>query len=224
MVEKSRHVGYVRVVHVAGRLPRIDPLKNSGNRLSFTSSGSRSRWFPRMSGKASTLRRFLHTARRPEIVRRCSRALLRWMLSVAAVVRAFHVVATCANPRPASLTRPEVSVHSCTSPPLCCWSASTSCFGNHARAHSGIEHTSAVSTVTVCDPRDQPSSSPRATSWRSPCITGYSCSSSSPGNHLPLFTRSGSRSVQSSFGNPSSPRRNLCLPLSRRQRLTPPCS
>ena len=28
-----------------------------------------------MSGKASALRRTLHTARRPEIVRRCSRAL-----------------------------------------------------------------------------------------------------------------------------------------------------
>ena len=55
----------------------------------------------------STLRRIVHTARRPEIVRHCSRApaLLRWMLSVAAVVRAFHVVATCANPRLASLSR-----------------------------------------------------------------------------------------------------------------------
>ena len=30
--------------HVASRLPRIDSLKNSGNRLSFTSSGSRSRF------------------------------------------------------------------------------------------------------------------------------------------------------------------------------------
>ena len=30
--------------HVASRLPRIDPLKNSGNRLSFASSGSRSRF------------------------------------------------------------------------------------------------------------------------------------------------------------------------------------
>ena len=93
--------------HVASRLPRIDPLKNSGNRLSFASSGSRSRWLPRRSGKASTLRRILHTARRPEIVRHCSRALAlsRWILSVAAIVRAFRVVATCANPRPASLTK-----------------------------------------------------------------------------------------------------------------------
>ena len=34
-----------------------------------------------------------------------ARVLLRWMLSVAAIVRAFHVVATCANPRLASLVR-----------------------------------------------------------------------------------------------------------------------
>ena len=42
-----------------------------------------------------------------EIVRRCSRALalLRWILSVTAIVRAFHVVTTCANPRLASLVR-----------------------------------------------------------------------------------------------------------------------
>ena len=47
------------------------------------------------------------TVRRPEIARHCSRALalLRWTLSVAAIVRAFHVVTTCASPRPASLTR-----------------------------------------------------------------------------------------------------------------------
>ena len=56
---------------------------------------------PRRSGKASTLRRTLHTARRPEIVRHCSRAfaLLGWMLSVAAIVLAFHVVATSARIR-----------------------------------------------------------------------------------------------------------------------------
>ena len=94
-------------------------------------------------------------------------------------------------------------------PLLCCWSVNTSCFVcNHARAHSGIEHTSTVSTVNVRDPRDQPSTSPRATSSRSPCIKGSSCSSSSPRNPLPLCTRSGSRSVQSSFGNTSSPGRN----------------
>ena len=56
---------------------------------------------PRRSGTASTLRRILHTARRPEIVRHCSRAfaLLGWMLSVAAIVLAFHVVATSARIR-----------------------------------------------------------------------------------------------------------------------------
>ena len=59
-------------------------------------------------------------------------------------------------------------------------------FCDHARAHSGVEHTSAVSTVTVRDSCDQPSSSPRSTSSRSPFITGSSCSSSSPGVLLPL--------------------------------------
>ena len=56
---------------------------------------------PRRSGKAITLRRTLHTARRPEIVRHCSRAfaLLGWMLSVAAIVLAFHVVPTSARIR-----------------------------------------------------------------------------------------------------------------------------
>ena len=174
--------------HVASRLPRIDPLKNSGNRLSFTSSGSRSRWFPRRSRKASALRRILHTARRPEIVRRCSRALalLRWILSVTAIVRAFHVVATCANPRLASLVRRPLCL---LLRGLCSLMSVLSIlpvllvnqhflFCNHARAHSGVEHTSAVSTVTVRDPCDRSSSSPRTTSSRSPCITGSSCSSS----------------------------------------------
>ena len=94
-----------------------------------------------------------------------------------------------AAPAEASLSlflRGLCSVTRVLSPPLCCWSAGTSCSCNHARAHSGIGHTSAVSTVTVRDPRDQPSSSPRATSSRSPCITRSSCSSSSPGNPLPL--------------------------------------
>ena len=61
-------------------LPRIDPLKNFDNQ--------------RGSGKASALRRTFRTDRRPEIVRRCSRALLGWLRSVAAVVRAFRMVAT----------------------------------------------------------------------------------------------------------------------------------
>ena len=54
-------------------------------------------------------------------------------------------------------------------------------FYDHARAHSGVKHTSAVSPGAVRDPRDQPSSSPRVTSSRSPCIKGSSGSSSSPG-------------------------------------------
>ena len=61
-----------------------------------------------------------------------------------------------------------------------------SLFCEHARTHSSVEHTSAVSTVTVRDPCDQSSSSPRATSSRSPCITVSSYSSSSPGVLLPL--------------------------------------
>ena len=79
MVEQRRHVGFVRVTcrphgHHR-RLACIASLKITGNRLLFTSSGSHSRWFPRRSGRASALRRTLHTARCPEIVRRCSRAL-----------------------------------------------------------------------------------------------------------------------------------------------------
>ena len=54
---------------------------------------------------ANALRRTLHTARRPEIVRRCSRAVLGWLLSVAAVVPACPVIATCIlePPSPRSL-------------------------------------------------------------------------------------------------------------------------
>ena len=169
-------------------------------RLSFTSSGSRSRWFPRRSGKASTLRRILHTARRPEIVRHCSRALtlMRWMLSVAAIVRAFTWLPLPRESAPClahqAIAPAEASL-SLLLRGLCSFVHVSShvllvsqhfLFCNHARAHSGVEHTSAVSTVTVRDLCDQPSSHPRATSSRSPFITGSSCSSSSPGVLLPL--------------------------------------
>ena len=101
-----------------------------------------------------------------------------------------------------------VSVHSRVSCLFCCWSVSTSCsVCDHARAHSGVEHTSAVSTGTVRDPCDQPSSSPRATSSRSPC-TGSSCSSSSPGVLLLLSARGLTRD-QSSCRVPSHPLRSL---------------
>ena len=90
---------------------------------------------------------------------------------------------------------------------LCCWSVSTSVC-DHARAHSGVEHTSALSTGTVRDPRDQPSSSPRSTSSRSPFITGFSCSSSSPGVLLLLSARGLTRD-QSSLRVPSHPLRSL---------------
>ena len=97
------------------------------------------------------------------------------------------LVLQAAAPAEASLSlllRGLCSLTRVLSPPLCCWSVSTSCcVCNHARADSRVEHTSAVSTVTVRDPCDQPSSSPRATSSRSPCA-GSSCSSSSPGNPL----------------------------------------
>ena len=97
-------------------------------------------------------------------------ALLRWILSCrCGRARPFHVRLPLArNPRrPASLTQaiapaegileppsPRSSVHvACVlSPPLCRWSAQHFLFCNHARAHSSIEHTSAVSTVTVRDP------------------------------------------------------------------------
>ena len=65
-----------------------------------------------------------------------------------------------------------------------------SLFCDHARARSSVEHTSAVSTGTVRDPRYQPSSSPRATSSRSPCITGSSGLSSLPGVLVPLTAHS----------------------------------
>ena len=90
---------------------------------------------------------------------------------------------------------------------LCCWSVSTSVC-DHARAHSGVEHTSAVSTGTVRDARDQPSSSPRSTSSRSPFITGSSCSSSSPGVLLLLSARGMARD-HSSRRVPSHPLRSL---------------
>ena len=91
---------------------------------------------------------------------------------------------------------------------LCCWSVSTSCsVCDHARAHSGVEHTSAVTTGTVRDPCDQPSSSPRATSSRSPC-TGSSCSSSSLGVLLHLTARGVTRD-QSTRRVPSHPLRSL---------------
>ena len=79
---------------------------------------------------------------------------------------------------------------------------------DYARAPSGVEHTSAVSTGTVRDPCDQPSSSPRSTSSRSPFITGSSCSSSSPGVLLPLSARGRTRD-QSSLRVPSHPLRSL---------------
>ena len=101
-----------------------------------------------------------------------------------------------------------VSVHSRVSRLLCCWSVITSCsVCDHAHAHSGVEHTSAVSTGTVRDHCDQPSSSPRATSSRSPC-TGSSSSSSSPGVLLSLSARGLARD-QSSLRVPSHPLRLL---------------
>ena len=176
---------------------------------------------PQRSGKASTLRRTLHTARRREILRHCSRAfaLLGWMLSVAAIVLAFHVVATSTRIRAPPRSPGDRSCRGVLEPPsprslfthacrlLCCWSVSTSVC-DHARAHSGVEHTSAVSTGTVRDPRDQPSSSPRSTSSGSPFITGSSCSSSSLGVLLPLSARGLTRD-QSSLRVPSHPLRSL---------------
>ena len=75
--------------------------------------------------------------------------------------------------------------------------------------------------ATLCE---QPSSSPRATSSRSPC-TGSSCSSSSPWVLLPLSARGLARD-QSSRRSATPPLQGSkhCLPLSPRQRLAPPCS
>ena len=66
---RAASVGYVDVTSSRRQLTASYRSfeEPSGNRLSCTSSGSPSRWFPRRSGKTSTLRRILHTARRPEI-------------------------------------------------------------------------------------------------------------------------------------------------------------
>ena len=84
-------------------------------------------------------------------------------------------------------------------------------------------HTSAVSTDTVRDPCDQPSSSPQATSSRSPC-TRSSCSSSAPGL-LPQHERGLTRdqSNRHSATPPFQGRKHFLL-LSPHQRLAPPCS
>ena len=111
------------------------------------------------------------------------------------------------------------------SPPLCCWSASTSC---------------SVIKLALTPASNTPAPCPRSlfatlvTSRRRVHERRRREALASQGlpvrrlhqgtSSLLLFTRSGSRSVQSSFGNTSSPGRNHCLPLSRHQRLTPSCS
>ena len=74
----------------------------------------------------------------------------------------------------------------------------------HARVHSGVEHTSAVSTGTVRDPYDQTVESSIDVVAK-PLHTVLLFVVFTRGPPAPLCTRSGSRSVQSSFGNTSSP-------------------
>ena len=92
-----------------------------------------------MSGKASTLRRTLHTARRPEIVRHCSRAfaLLGWMLSVAAIVLALHVVATSARFRAPPRSPSDRSCRGVLEPPSP-GSLTHACRVSHAAGQSAL--------------------------------------------------------------------------------------
>ena len=202
--------------NVASRLPRIDPLKNSGNRLSFASSGSRSRFGEGQGKQVPCVGLFTPLG----VVRSyvIARVLLLSWDGCCLSLRSCSPFAWLPLPRESAprLARQDIAPaeaslslrlrgslfsHECRV--SCCWSVSTS-----ARAHSAVEHTSAVSTGTVRDPRDQPSSSPRSTSSRSPFITGSSCSSSSPGVLLPLSARGLTRD-QSSLRVPSHPLRSL---------------
>ena len=54
---------------------RVEPPCRICSRCSRRHQTALSRWLPRRSGKTSALRRTFHSARRSEIVRRCSRAL-----------------------------------------------------------------------------------------------------------------------------------------------------
>ena len=137
----------------------------------------------------------------PEIVHRCSRALF-WD-SHCLSLRRCQLIPLLLLPRVRALPRSpnDRSCRGVLKPPsprsLFTHACLVSCAAGQSAllvlfvimlALSLVEHTSAVSTGTVRDPCDQPSSSPRATSSRSPC-TRTSCSSSSPGVLLPLSAR-----------------------------------
>ena len=115
--------------HVGSRLPRIDPLKNSGNRLSFASSGSRSRFREGQGKQVPCVGLF-----RPLGVLR-SYVLLACFCSLGmdAVCRSDRARLSrgChfrANPRSASLARRSLLPHSRVSRLLCCWSVSALLF------------------------------------------------------------------------------------------------
>ena len=206
--------------HVASRLPRIDPLKNSGNQLSFASSGSRSRFREGQGQQVPCVGLFTPLGVLRSYV--IARVLLLSWDGCCLSLRSCSPFTWLPLPRESAprLARQAIApaeaslslllrglCYSRVSRLFCCWSVTTSVC-DHARAHSGVEHTSAVSTGTVRDPRDQPSSSPRSTSSRRPFITGSSCSSPSPGVLLLLSARGLTRD-QSSLRVPSYPLRSL---------------
>ena len=196
--------------HVARRLPRIDPLKNSGNRLMFASSGSRSTFREGQGKQVPCVGLFTPLGVLRSYV--IARVLLLSWDGCCLSLRSCSPFTWLPLPRESAprLARQAIapaSFSEVSRVSRCCWSVNTSVC-DHARAHSGVEHTSALSTGTVRNPRDQPSSSPRSTSSRSPFITGSSCSSFSPGVLLPLSARGLTRD-QSSLRVPSHPLHSL---------------
>ena len=188
------------------RLPRIDPLKNSGNRLLFASSGSRSRFREGQGKQVPCVGLFTPLG------------VLRSYV-IAPIVLAFHVVATSARIRAPPRSPGDRSCRGVLEPPSPRSLYTHACRVSCAAGQSALlfvimltltpaSRSSAVSTGTIRDPRDQPSSSPRATSSRSLFITRSSCSSSSHGVLLLLSARGLTRD-QSSLRVPSHPLRSL---------------
>ena len=159
-----------------------------------------------------------HPARRPEIVRHCSHvfALLGWMLSVAAIVLAFHVVATSARIRAPPRSPGDRSCRGVLEPP-----SPSSLFTHACRASCAAGQSALLFVIMLAL---TPASSTPAPCPRAPFATLVTSrrrvhdrrrrktlsSQSLPvrrlhlGPSAPLCTRSDSRSVQSSCSFASS--------------------